>query len=80
MILSQINRYRARFVQRGFFGLINKMCPRSSLTHLPPVPYIYVSASVNLRSDNSLFSAKPLSKQMLAYCQLDHEELSSVKF
>ena len=42
------------------------------LTHLPLVPYICVSESVNIGSDNDLspIRAKPLSKSMLGYCQI----------
>ena len=45
------------------------------LTDLPLVPHICVS-----ESGQRLFGAKPLSKPMSGYCQLDPKEQISVNF
>ena len=52
------------------------------LTHLPLVPHLCVIESGSIGWDNglSLYDAKPLSKPILGFCQLDPYEQTSVKF
>ena len=53
----------------------------AQLTHLPVMLHISVSESVLVQvMDCRLFGAKPFSKLMLVYCQLDSWEQISVKF
>ena len=51
-----------------------------SLTHLPLVPHICLRESGEHWFRSRLFGAKPLSKPMLDYRQLDPNEQTSVKF
>ena len=47
----------------------------------PLVPHIYASVNwVDIGSSQWLFGAKPFPVPMLTYCQLDHQEQTSVKF
>ena len=52
----------------------------SSLTYVPIVPHICCRPALVQIVACWLFSAKPLSKPMLGYCQLDSLEQTSVKF
>ena len=51
------------------------------LTHLPLVPYMHqwIGSALAQIMACRLFGAKPLSKPMLGYCQLDCQEQTSVK-
>ena len=89
---KQISKHR---VQRGKNHVENlhngvKQCPTTlhqrtlTLTHLRLVAHIYMrqltgSALVRVMACR-LFGGKPLPEPMLAYCQLDSNEQTSVKF